>query len=316
MGVFSPTHSTLKTRQNMLLIITCTEDVTTEMLVPFLDGIEVFRFNIDKWNEYAWDFSDNGFEVLSPDGKRLTQENLKLVYLRKPIFFNTIDVPKTGCLENWCRKEVERLWQDLYYDMASKGKAVLVKPAKAKWYKHTQMTLAQKYFPVPEWHIIRGHTPDYLKSGNWVIKSLTQEMIGEGKLFTVKSVDTSKLDPYYPWFYQRKLDAQFDITTLYVNGKTFSFQLDRSLLTKEDCRQETPFLKWEKCNLTAQEENAIASFMKDTGFEFGRFDFMRKDGVLYFLELNPNGMWAWLDLEFKNGIFECIAHEIKKAYHK
>ena len=56
--------------------------------------------------------------------------------------------------------------------------------------------------------------------------------------------------------------------------------------------------------------------MKDTGFEFGRFDFMRKDGVLYFLELNPNGMWAWLDLEFKNGIFECVANEIKEVYHK
>ena len=40
----------------MLLIITCTEDVTCDMLIPFLDGMNVFRFNIDKWNEYIWGF--------------------------------------------------------------------------------------------------------------------------------------------------------------------------------------------------------------------------------------------------------------------
>lgn len=56
--------------------------------------------------------------------------------------------------------------------------------------------------------------------------------------------------------------------------------------------------------------------MQETGFEFGRFDFLRKGETLYFLELNPNGQWAWLDLEYKNGIFECIANEIKKVYKR
>ena len=57
-------------------------------------------------------------------------------------------------------------------------------------------------------------------------------------------------------------------------------------------------------------------FMRETGFEFGRFDFLRKEKTLYFLELNPNGQWAWLDLEYKNGIFECIANEIKRVYKR
>lgn len=300
----------------MLLIITCTEDVTCDMLIPFLDGVNVFRFNIDKWNEYIWDFSSRGFKVLSPNGKALTSENIKCVYLRKAMFLNAIDVPKEGCLENWLRSEVECLWRDLYCDMAAKNRAILVKPNKLRWYKYTQMTLAQKYFNVPEWHIIRGKVPEMIKDGEWITKALTQEKIGKGKIFIAKKVDPAKLDPKYTWFLQRRIKADYDITSLYVKGKIFSFQLDRSKLNYDDCRIESPLLKWEKCELTKNEEKSIEEFMQETGFEFGRFDFLRKGETLYFLELNPNGQWAWLDLEYKNGIFECIANEIKKVYKR
>lgn len=115
---------------------------------------------------------------------------------------------------------------------------------------------------------------------------------------------------------QRRIKADYDVTSLYVKGKIFSFQLDRSRLTHDDCRVETPFLNWDKCELSREEEKSIEAFMNDTGFEFGRFDFLRKGNDLYFLELNPNGIWAWLDLEYKNGIFECVANEIKTAYYK
>ena len=299
----------------MLLIITCTEDTTTDMLIPFLSGVDVFRFNIDKWNEYIWDFSNKGFKVISPNGKILTNENIKCVYLRKAIFFDLIDVPKEGCLENWLRSEVECLWRDLYCDMVAKDKVVLVKPNKLRWYKHTQMTLAQKYFSVPEWHIIRGEIPEEAKTGEWITKALTQERIGKGKIFIAKKIDTQKINPYFTWFLQRRIEAEYDITSLYVKGKIFSFQLDRSKLKRDDCRIETPLLKWEKCQLSCEEENAIESFMKDTGFEFGRFDFLRKGETLYFLEMNPNGQWAWLDQEYNNGIFESIANEIKEVYN-
>lgn len=300
----------------MLLIITCSADTTTDMLMPLLKGINVFRFNIDKWDEYRWDFSSKGFNVESSDGNTLTNDNIRCVYLRKAVFIDPIDVPKEGCLENWMRGEIERLWKDLYYDMAAKNKAILVKPAKSRWDKYTQMTLAQKYFNVPEWHIIRGKIPEETKNGEWITKSLTQEQIGKGKTFITKKVDTRKINLYYQWLLQRRIKADYDVTSLYVKGKIFSFQLDRSRLTHDDCRVETPFLNWDKCELSREEEKSIEAFMNDTGFEFGRFDFLRKGNDLYFLELNPNGIWAWLDLEYKNGIFECVTNEIKTAYYK
>jgi len=74
-------------------------------------------------------------------------------------------------------------------------------------------------------------------------------------------------------------------------------------------------LQWDRTELSESELLAIKSFMKDTGFAFGRFDFLRKDGELIFLEMNPNGMWAWLDMDYKNGIFESVANAIKRKYN-
>lgn len=51
--------------------------------------------------------------------------------------------------------------------------------------------------------------------------------------------------------------------------------------------------------------------MDETGYRFGRFDFIRKDGELWFLELNPNGQWAWLDEKNEHGLVSMVADAIK-----
>lgn len=300
----------------MLLIITCSQDVITDMLLPFLDGIDIFRFDINKWNEYAWDFSSDGFVVQAPDGKQMRESDLRCVYLRKPMFLDSIDVPADGCLENWTRAEVERMWRDLYFDMCARGKAVFAPDSRGKWYKFSQMRLAKKYFKVPEFHIVRGFIPDEIRDGEWVAKALTQERIGRDKLFMTRKIAADKIDPYYPWFLQRRVDAQKEITAFYLNGKTFAFEIDRSKIKHDDSRAEGIYMKWERTSLSADEEAAIAKFMRDSGYVHGRFDFLRKDGELVFLELNHNGMWAWLDLKYEEGIFKYVADEIRKFYAK
>ena len=59
------------------------------------------------------------------------------------------------------------------------------------------------------------------------------------------------------------------------------------------------------------DERAIRGFMDETGYRFGRFDFIRKDGELWFLELNPNGQWAWLDEKNEHGLVTLVANAIK-----
>ena len=53
------------------------------------------------------------------------------------------------------------------------------------------------------------------------------------------------------------------------------------------------------------------SDLDETGYRFGRFDFIRKNGELWFLELNPNGQWAWLDEKNEHGLVSMVADTIK-----
>ena len=299
----------------MLLILTCSEDATTDMLVPYLNGVPVFRFNIDRYADYSWDFSGKRFCITHMDGQIITSETLRAFYLRKPIFFERIDIPKGGSLVNWAREEVTEVLRDLYYNMEARGKCVLVHPGKGKWRKPRQMALAETIFKVPEWHVYHGALSLPRDGRRWVVKCLTQTLVGEDKTLFVREVDPAKLDPQYPWFVQEKVEADEDVTVVYVQGRMFAFSLKRTSFDGPDYRFAGAVnrLPWRKTDLSADEERDVESFMRTTGFDFGRFDFLRKDGVLWFLEMNPNGQWAWLDEGNQYGLFSAIAEELVHA---
>jgi len=297
----------------MFFILTCSEDSTTDLLLPYLKEIDVFRFNIDRFMDFRWDFSGNGFSIAHVNGHSITSETITAFYLRKPVFFERIEIPKEGSLINWVREEITELLKDLYYTMAAQGRCALIHPGNGRWGKPRQMSFASALFKVPEWHIFHGNFSGNRKK--WVVKTLTQTPVGENKTLFVREVSPSCLNPDYPWFIQEKIEAEEDVTVVYVKGRCFAFSLDRPSFKGEDCRLEEAFdrLPWRKIDLQPNEESRIRKFMYTTGLDFGRLDFLRKDGELWFLELNPNGQWAWLDEDNRHGLLSAVADELIKA---
>lgn len=298
----------------MIFICTCSQDAATNYLIPYLKDQQVFRFDIDKPEDYTWHFSQDGFEMVNLKTKlSINSKTLSSFYLRKPIYVQHIDVPKAGCQENWCRNETVELFKDFYRECESKRITRLVHCHDQTYGKIQQMKIAKHYFNISAWHIIHGALPAELTKGKWVVKALTGAAIGGNKLFLVKEVDPTKLDPSYPWFLQEKIEGEDEVTVVYVNGQLFAYRFPRNKITEcNDVRKATmedPHL-WQKCELSVAEQAAIRGFMAETGYRFGRFDFIRKDGELWFLELNPNGQWAWLDEENKDGLISTIANEI------
>jgi D-alanine-D-alanine ligase-like ATP-grasp enzyme len=51
--------------------------------------------------------------------------------------------------------------------------------------------------------------------------------------------------------------------------------------------------------------------MKRCALRFGRLDFVLEDDTLYFLEVNPNGQWAWLDLNDEVGLITAMVNAIQ-----
>ena len=298
----------------MVFIPTCSEDFTTDLLLPFLEGkAEVFRFDIDRFRDYRWDFSPHGFSILDSAGRVISERYLSCFYLRKPIFFNDLDVPKGGLLENWCREEVTDCFHDLYSRCAVAGLCALVHPGAGAWRKPRQMTVAAKYFRVPEWHVVQGSLSSVPSGREWVVKTLTQTRIGAGKCLFVRKADPNGLDPGYPWFLQEALVGGVDETAVFVNGRIFAFaspprEEGSHIDSRRTIVESNP--KWSPVELSEAEREAIRAFMHEAGLSFGRFDFIRKDGVLFFLEVNPNGQWAWLDEKNEHGLLSAVAEEI------
>ena len=298
----------------MIFIPTCSQDSTADLVINELDGDSVFRFNIDKHEDFAWDFHRDGFHIMDKSSrKEITEKTLTSFYLRKPMYFDLIDVPKYGCVENWRREETNDLFQDFYRECQSRKLVALVDSPSNKYGKLRQLLTARKHFHVAPWHFFHGELPEELKHGRWVVKSMTQTPIGKGKVFFVKEADPSTLDLDYPWFVQERIDGEEEVTVVYIDGKTYAANAPRNSFGGEDSRKslmENP-TSWPRCSLSSSDERAIKGFMDETGYRFGRFDFIRKDGELWFLELNPNGQWAWLDEKNEHGLVSLVADAIK-----
>ena len=298
----------------MIFISTCSQDKTTDIVMKELDASDVLRFNIDKSEDFAWDFYRNGFRIVDKISKReITEQTFTSFYLRKPMYLDRIDIPKFGSVENWCREETTELFNDFFRECQSRELTALVRSQNNKYGKLRQLLVAERYFRVAPWHFFHGELPDELKHGRWVVKSMTATPIGQGKVFFVKEVDPCALDLRYPWFVQERIDGEEEVTVVYIDGKTYAANAPRSSFNNEDSRKslmENP-ASWPRCPLSSEDEQAIKGFMDETGYRFGRFDFIRKDGELWFLELNPNGQWAWLDEENKHGLVSLVADAIK-----
>lgn len=109
------------------------------------------------------------------------------------------------------------------------------------------------------------------------------------------------------------LEGGTDETVAFVAGRIFAYASPpRSPGSHLDSRRNftEATSTWKPIVLSSAEENAICGFMAEAGLSFGRFDFIRKDGILHFLEVNPNGQWAWLDERNEYGLISAVAEAV------
>ena len=136
-------------------------------------------------------------------------------------------------------------------------------------------------------------------------------MTNEHKVIYTTRVEKEQLNPQYPWFVQNLVNATHDITMVYVNGVIFSYELIRKdgLV---DWRKEINLNQqtWDGHILPNKIITLIDLFMRKISLKFGRLDFLFDGKEYYFLEVNPNGQWAWLDLENKNGLMKEMVKQI------
>ncbi len=302
----------------MILVLSSSTDYTTDLMMPHLEArVEVFRFNIDLWQDYNWNIHARGFELSDPTGRSCTEATTGAVYERKVIFNPPyIDIPAGGNREAWLRNEVLLIWAGIKDLAHHAGKLAVIHPSpQGTWYKMRQMRHAARFFRVPEWQML--HAAPVAIQAPAVCKTNGVQPTGNGSILTVNEINPVAIDTQYPWFIQEMVsNAATDVTVAYVAGKRFAAECSRKNMRGVDSRVAafSGEITWDPCELSADEQKRIIAMMQETGLSFARLDFLRTPADLVFLEFNPNGQFAWLDLHNERGLLSCIADEIMRVH--
>ena len=286
------------------LIITNSLDFTTDLIVNALGSDKVIRINYDRPKDWSININESDFSIKSST-IQLTDNNISKCNWRKP-FISDIN------LEPYTDPFYEQEWKYMLYEIANffKAKNKLLFNFPIPDYiagKIYQQRIALKFFKTSP--INASINKKINTSTPLIIKSLSAEPMQNGKVLYTTDVTNLELDDNF-WFSQQKVESQFDVTTVFINGKLFSYELDRSKLKGIDWRKDqfNVAKEWRKIDLDKKNENSIIDFMNEIGYTYGRLDFLRnrKTSELIFLEVNKNGQWAWLDAQKDNGLFTAM----------
>lgn len=140
--------------------------------------------------------------------------------------------------------------------------------------------------------------------------------MGNGKLFHVTRLRAEQADSRFPWFLQQVGNAEEEVTVAYIAGRCFASVMSRAGMKGEDSRQACidGTADWHPCELSPDEEQRLVPMMRETGLSFARLDFLRIQGQLHFLEFNPNGQFAWIDIKDERGMLTCVADAIMRVH--
>jgi hypothetical protein len=208
--------------------------------------------------------------------------------------------------------------RDMINLLWAEGKLVLVEPlADLRVGKFVQLRTAERYLSVPDYTFRLGPAGP-LERRRAIVKSLTSRRVSGNAVVYATRVDERQLDPTTPWMIQEYIEASLDVTVAFVRGRLFPFALDRGAFVEQtaDWRELGPDKAtdaWVPHRLPGDVERGITAFMDDLGLHYGRIDMLFAKGAYYFLEVNPNGEWAWLDFEGTHGLRGAILEELDPA---
>lgn len=155
-----------------------------------------------------------------------------------------------------------------------------------------------------------------------IVKSIRSGQVGIGE--TEKIVYTSTLEglpnkeqiEVAPTYLQRNVKKQCDIRITAVGRKLFSTAIMSQKVeeTQTDWRKGEHVLPYQEIQLPEELEKKCLQLLEILHLEFGAIDFiLGKDGEYYFLEINPNGQWAWIECRTNYKIAAEIARLLVKS---
>lgn len=149
--------------------------------------------------------------------------------------------------------------------------------------------------------------------------ALSKSMGGENLLST-QIIDGESLEDiadiaYCPMIFQPYLEKAYELRIVYLDGEFFIGKINNS--ENADWRITRGSYSWSDYELPEPVKLNLTSMMKEMGLYIGAIDMIRgRDGIYYFLEVNPQGEWGMLQKELGFPIAQRIADHLIKRMKK
>jgi glutathione synthase/RimK-type ligase-like ATP-grasp enzyme len=302
----------------MIFIITNKQDITVDYVVLKLQerNLPFFRFNTEDFpTNHKIDYTvdrDGGFWRITGKKGAIDSRTIKAAWYRRPGAPQIDPMVTEQGLRDYAFEESVELLQALYalINVRWLNDPLAIRKAESKPY---QLALARDLgFNIPTTLITtdRNKVDDFYESclKKVVVKPLRRAVFksdgDEFVIFTSKIAeeDRSAFEgvQYSPSIYQQLIDKTLDIRVTVVGDKIFSAAIhsQNSYETKVDWRRGDRIdLPHEVFELPLDLQEQCLSLVKRLGLKFGAIDLaLGRSGNFYFLEINPNGQWAWIEV--------------------
>lgn len=108
--------------------------------------------------------------------------------------------------------------------------------------------------------------------------------------------------------FQQRIPKRFEVRLTMVDDQLFGVRIDsHTAAARHDWRADHDNITWTAIDVPAAVAAAVHRLMTSYGLVFGALDFIvDPDDRWWFLEINPNGQWAW-DHPQRDAITDALA---------
>lgn len=313
----------------MILLVTNCRDITTDFVVAELKrrSLPFFRLNtellpqalcvMDGYPRTAWS--------ITLEGKTIRGDQIRASYFRRPGAPASLNPPKDSGEQAYVDAEWGSLLKSLYARLdgtwLNSPTAIFLSEDKPR-----QLMLAHQLgFNVPFAKITNdiAAARRVTQAGPAIGKPLRQALLSGGQervIFTTRlerilDEDAAAIS-MAPFIVQTEVIKKYDIRVTVVGAKVFATAIwsQEHQETEVDWRQGSrPDLKHEQIQLPKLVEQQCLNFLSALGLRYGAIDLIcDREDKLWFLEINPNGQWAWIENMTGFPISSAIVDELEE----
>lgn len=311
----------------MYLVVTNKRDLTSDFIVLEFQrrGLPYVRLNTEDFAQCSFVCDPlAGTWQINVDDSIVDVARVRAAYFRRPGIPEPISQIQDAVYRNYCTGEWLATLQSLYWTVGDRwlNAPHLIAVAENKI---RQLSVAKSLgFLVPE--TIFANDPAAIltlsKRKSLIGKPLKTALVtgaDERVIFTSRmAIDEGSFDAIKacPVIFQEEVKKTFDIRATVVGNKVFSASIDSQKHTETEVdwrRNSRTDLEHRSYKLPDSLNNLCVEMTRSLGLKFGAIDFiLDEDGRHWFLEINPNGQWGWIETRTGQPISAAIVDELER----